>query len=85
MRSRLETFKPDPEVYRYLAQRADRPPATTWLVSSNPWDVIGAKAAGLKAAWVKRKPDAVFDPWDIEPDLIVGTLEELAEQLATAT
>ncbi len=78
----LRTFKPDPEVYRFLAQRVGRPPEDTWLVSSNPWDVIGAKSAGLRAAWVKRSPDVVFDPWGIEPDLVITTLEELATRLS---
>jgi len=77
----LGTFKPDPEVYRYLARRLDRPVEETWLVSSNAWDVIGAKSAGLRAAWVRRKPDAVLDPWDIEPDLVVENLEQLAGKL----
>ncbi len=77
----LGTFKPDPEVYGYLARRLDRPVEETWLVSSNAWDVIGAKSAGLRAAWVRRRPDAVFDPWDIEPDLVVENLEQLAGKL----
>lgn len=77
----LRTFKPDPEVYGYLARRLDRPPEETWLVSSNGWDVIGAKSAGLRAAWVKRRPQAVFDPWDIEPDLVVENLKQLAGKL----
>ncbi len=77
----VKTFKPDPEVYRYLARRLERAPEETWLVSSNPFDVIGAKAAGLLAAWIKRKPDAQFDPWEIEPDLVVPDLEALAEKL----
>jgi 2-haloacid dehalogenase len=77
----LKTFKPDPEVYHYLAHRLDTTPSETWLVSSNPFDVIGAKSAGLKAAWIKRKPDVQFDPWDIEPDLIAPDLEALAEKI----
>jgi len=77
----LGTFKPDPEVYGYLARRLDRPVEETWLVSSNAWDVIGAKSAGLRVVWVRRRPDAVFDPWDIEPDLVVENLEQLAGKL----
>lgn len=34
-----------------------------WLISSNPFDVIGAIQAGLKAAWVQRSPDLPFDVW----------------------
>ena len=76
-----KTFKPDPDVYKYLARRLDRSVSETWLVSGSPRDVIGAKLAGLKAAWIKRRPDTVFDPWGIEPDVVVGDLEELSERL----
>lgn len=78
----LRTFKPDPAVYAYLARRAGHAPGETWLVSSNAWDVIGAKAAGLRAAWVRRQPEAVFDPWDVEPDVVVSRLDELTEWFA---
>ena len=77
----LKTFKPDPQVYLYLAGRLQRRPEETWLVSSNPFDVIGAKASGLKAAWVRCSPDVQFDPWGIEPDLIVPDLQALAGSL----
>ena len=76
----LKTFKPNPEVYRYLARSLERTPYDTWLVSSNPFDVIGAKNAGLKAVWLKRNPDVQFDPWGFEPDLVAPDLEALAEE-----
>lgn len=77
----LGTFKPAPEVYHYLSRRLKRPKEEVWLVSSNPWDVIGAKNAGLKAAWIKRSSDAVFDPWGVDPNLVAGDLRELARRL----
>src|SRR5215210_3253777 len=77
----VKTFKPDPEAYHYLVHRLGEKLDKTWLVSSNPFDVIGAKAAGLKAAWIKRNPDAVFDPWGIEPDLTAPDLEAFVEKL----
>jgi 2-haloacid dehalogenase len=77
----VKTFKPDPEVYHYLARSLGTELSDTWLVSSNPFDVIGAKAAGLAAAWIQRKPDVRFDPWGIEPDLVAPDLEALAQRL----
>ncbi|CAN5493965.1 hypothetical protein BH10CHL1_BH10CHL1_28950 [soil metagenome] len=77
----LRTYKPSPTVYVYLARSVNRPLSETWLVSSNAWDVIGAKAVGLKAAWLKRSSERVFDPWGIEPDLIVQDLVELAAHI----
>jgi 2-haloacid dehalogenase len=81
----IRTFKPSPAVYRHLAERLDRPRDETWLVSSNYWDVTGALHAGLHAAWVRRNPDAIPDPWGPEPDLVVADLSELAGALIERT
>ncbi|MGM0913461.1 MAG: haloacid dehalogenase type II [Pseudomonadota bacterium] len=77
----VKRFKPDPAVYAHLRYRLESEPGDTWLISSNPFDVIGARHAGLHAAWVRRSPEAPFDPWGIEPDLTVSDLEVLAERL----
>ncbi|MFT5720554.1 MAG: 2-haloacid dehalogenase [Motiliproteus sp.] len=76
----IRTFKPSPRVYQYLMQQTSATPENCWMISSNPWDVIGAKCAGLKAAWIQRDPAKIFDPWDVEPDVIVKDLLELSEQ-----
>lgn len=77
----LKTYKPDPRVYRYLAERLESSLGNTWLASSNTWDVIGAKAAGLHAAWIKRNPEEVLDPWGLNPDLVAPTLQDFSSQL----
>lgn len=77
----VRTYKPSPRVYDYLVSRTQSTVENCWMVSSNPWDVIGAKAAGLKAVWVQRDQAKIFDPWGIEPDLVVKNLIELSEQL----
>lgn len=75
------TFKPAPAVYALLDAVTDRYPQHTWLVSGNPFDVIGAKAQGLSAAWLRRDPRSVFDPWEFSPDIVAGTLPELCREL----
>jgi 2-haloacid dehalogenase len=77
----IRTFKPDPAVYEYLVAQLDAPREMVWLTSSNPFDVIGAKACGLRAAWVQRDPKRVFDPWEFDPDLVVHGLAELSGKL----
>jgi 2-haloacid dehalogenase len=77
----VKTFKPNPEVYACLVSRGGLRNEDTWLISANPFDVIGAKAAHLKAAWVRRNPEAVFDPWEFEPDIVVNDLMGLATAL----
>ena len=78
----VQTYKPAPSVYRHLAVRMGTEMKDTWLVSSNPFDVIGAISAGMKAAWVKRSSDSIFDPWGIEPTITVSSLSSLTEQIA---
>lgn len=77
----IKTYKPNPVVYEHLVQRTGSSRENTWLISSNAWDVMGAKSAGLSAAWIQRSDSAVFDPWGIEPDLIVQNLQQLAEKI----
>ena len=73
----LETFKPNPAVYRHFLSQSGTRKENAWLISGNPFDVIGAIAAGMRAAWVQRSPEVVFDPWGIEPTLTVTNLLEL--------
>ena len=77
----VKTYKPNPAVYQHLVARGGASPET-WLVSSNAWDVLGAKSAGLKAAWVRRSARVTWDGGGIaEPDLVVASLGELVERL----
>jgi 2-haloacid dehalogenase len=80
----LQTFKPNPDVYHHFTQKAGSIPAQTWLVSSNPFDVIGAVSAGLKAAWVQRSKAAIFDPWGVEPTVTIDSLLKLEAALLMA-
>jgi 2-haloacid dehalogenase len=77
----LRTFKPNPAVYEHLTKRVRRPKKSVWVISSNSFDVIGAKTCGLRAAWVQRDPKAVLDPWAFSPDLVLHSLEELSATL----
>jgi 2-haloacid dehalogenase len=77
----IRTFKPDPAVYEYLAAQVHAEKEMVCLISSNPFDVIGAKACGLPTVWVQRDSKKVFDPWKIEADLHVRGLEELSAKL----
>jgi 2-haloacid dehalogenase len=53
-------FKPSPEAYALIESTLGVKPADVLFVSSNPWDACGAKAFGLKVAWIERvTPEAM--------------------------
>jgi len=76
----VQVYKPSPKVYRHVAARLGRLISEVRLISSNPFDVIGARAAGMQVAWVDRS-GGLFDTLDERPDMVVGTLVELADRL----
>jgi 2-haloacid dehalogenase len=79
----ISSFKPNPAVYAHFLRESGASSDEAWLVSSNPFDVIGAVSAGWRAAWLQRSSSAVFDPWDIEPTITISSLGDLhAEILA---
>jgi 2-haloacid dehalogenase len=65
-----QIFKPSPDAYSLIEPRLNVTPADVLFVSSNPWDAIGAKAAGLKVAWIERvTPEGMAEACQ-KPDLI---------------
>ncbi|MGB1256230.1 MAG: haloacid dehalogenase type II [Thiolinea sp.] len=79
----LQTFKPNPEVYQHFLTQSGATAEKAWLISSNPFDVIGAVGIGMQAAWVKRSKTAIFDPWGVEPTATVSGLHELPALFTT--
>jgi 2-haloacid dehalogenase len=80
----IRSFKPDPAVYSYARRATGAWSAPFWLVSSNPWDIIGARSAGLSAAWVQRSEVSIYDPWGIAPNVTVRSLVELNSALGAS-
>ena len=72
----VKTYKPSPRVYA-LAPDALGIPATDLLfVSSNAWDVAGAKSFGYQVAWCNRT-SAPPENLGVQADYVIGSLAEL--------
>ena len=80
----VRTYKPDPSFYAHFLENTGALLGQTWLVSGNAFDVLGALEVGWKAAWVRRTPSQVFDPWGVEPTATVTSLGELPAALGPA-
>lgn len=53
-------FKPSPQAYALIGDVLGTAPDEVLFVSSNPWDVAGAKAFGLNVTWIERvTPEAM--------------------------
>ena len=79
----LKTFKPNPAVYTHFLNETNTTAEQAWLVSSNPFDVLGALSLDMRAAWVKRSDTAIFDPWGEEPTITINSLSELKQGISS--
>jgi 2-haloacid dehalogenase len=79
-------YKPAPEAYLTAARLLAVDPGELMLVAAHPWDLDGARAAGLKTAFIERPVEygpgspARHDP---DADESVTQLSELAVRLDT--
>lgn len=84
----VKRFKPAPAVYYHLAENVGKAKtkeamSEMWLVSGNPFDIVGARSIGMQAAWVDRAGNGWVDQLVPEPagkpTVIVKNLEQVVD------
>lgn len=69
-------FKPAPVSYQYALEKLGLESQEVLFMSSNGWDVSGAKNFGFQTAWINRKK-LPTEELDLEPDYIFDDLNGL--------
>jgi 2-haloacid dehalogenase len=72
----VRTYKPSPLVYGLAPQATGIPASDLLFVSSNAWDVAGAKSFGYQVAWCNRT-GAPAERLGAGPDVVVTSLAAL--------
>lgn len=82
----VKKYKPAPEVYLHLAEKVGKQKSQMgdmWLVTANPFDVVGSRNVGMKAAWVDRAgrgwQDAAVP--GLPPTVIGAGLDEIVSSI----
>jgi 2-haloacid dehalogenase len=73
---RVRIYKPAPAVYALGPETLGLPAGDLLFVSSNAWDVAGAKAFGYRVAWCNRA-GAPEEELGVRADYVVRELREL--------
>lgn len=73
-------FKPHPAVYRAAARKLDLEVSECIMVSANSFDIMGARACGLRGAFVNRY-QLPYEDTPYQPDVTVNDFTALAEAL----
>ena len=75
---RVRVYKPAPAVYALGPQTLGIDPGELLFVSSNAWDVAGAKAFGYRVAWCNRL-GAPEEHLGVRADHVIATLADLPD------
>jgi 2-haloacid dehalogenase len=74
----IKQYKPTPMCYHLVVERLQVGREKILFISSNTWDIAGAKNFGFQTAWINRNHE-VMDLIGIEPDFIYKDLTELLQ------
>jgi 2-haloacid dehalogenase len=78
-------YKPSPVTYEYLTDKLEAEKKAVWLVTSNPFDVDGAKRFGLGVCWVNRQGGEWIDGVGMAPDFVCKSVEECLSKILNAS
>lgn len=82
----VQRYKPSRASYQHLAEKVGKQPlqmSELWLVSGNPFDVVGARSMGMNAIWVDRAGKGWQDAAvpDLRPSATVRSLEHIVDKI----
>ena len=76
----IKKYKPHLDTYKWAAEKMGIKPEDALMVAAHGWDTAGAKAAGMQAAFIKRKGKVMYS-LAIPADFVVHDIIELANAL----
>lgn len=75
----VKVYKPHPSVYQLAVAALGVERHEIVFVSSNGWDIAGAKAFGFRVCWLNRS-NAPVEALGVQPDRIIKTALEIKGQ-----
>jgi 2-haloacid dehalogenase len=79
----VKIYKPSPKVYQLVPRATRLQKQQILFVSSNAFDVLGAKSFGFKVCWINRG-GVPLDPLGPKPDVVVKNFDELETAVTRA-
>lgn len=76
----VKKYKPFKSIYQSAAKQEGLSTKDIVMVATHDWDLFGAKKAGLRTAYVKRKEE-IYHPFYLQADFKDSSLPNLIQQL----
>jgi 2-haloacid dehalogenase len=73
----VRKYKPSPEPYLLVSKKLNLHISQIVLVSSNFWDIAGAKAVGMQTCWINRDNKKTNEEIHVKPDYVFSSIEDM--------
>jgi 2-haloacid dehalogenase len=75
-------YKPSPEPYLHVSKKLNLQISQIALVSSNLWDIAGAKCVGMHTCWINREDKTTNEEINVKPDYVFSSVEDMGDNLS---
>jgi 2-haloacid dehalogenase len=80
----VRKYKLSAEPYLLVSRKLNLHISQIALVSSNFWDIAGAKSVGMQTCWINREGKKANEEINIKSDYIFSSVEDMADNLSEA-
>jgi 2-haloacid dehalogenase len=77
----VRKYKPSPEPYLLVSKKLNLQISHIALVSSNLWDIAGAKSVGMGTCWINREDKKTNEEINVKPDYTFSSIEDMGDNL----
>jgi 2-haloacid dehalogenase len=78
----VSKYKPAPEPYLLVSKKLNLQISQIALVSSNLWDIAGAKFVGMRTCWINREDKKTNEEINVKPDYAFSSIEDMGDNLS---
>lgn len=78
----VRKYKPSPEPYILVSKKLNLQISHIALVSSNLWDIAGAKSVGMRTCWINREDKKTNEEINVKPDSSFSSIEDMVDNLS---
>jgi 2-haloacid dehalogenase len=78
----VRKYKPSSEPYLHVSKKLNLQISQIALVSSNLWDIAGAKSVGMHTCWINREGKKINEEINVKPDYVFSSVEDMGDNLS---
>jgi 2-haloacid dehalogenase len=78
----VRKYKPSQESCLLVSKKLNLQISQIALVSSNLWDIAGAKSVGMYTCWINREDKRTSEEFNVKPDYLFSSIDDIGGNIS---